>query len=207
MMTSPMEFEELHDEPLSLGIKFTERQMLDLLHRRYSQVNPGNGARYACAEHVKNQAGFDARRCADFIAVDCWPTGGIRLHGHEVKVSRSDWLHELKQPDKAEAFKRYMDHWWLVVPDAAIVKPGELPEGWGLLVLSRRSSTGSWPNYHAARTEECLRAKVKAPQLAAEPMPKEMLATLMRSTVKTAKRRSHDLFCSAPCNHPSRLLS
>lgn len=188
-------------EPLDLAIKFTERQMLDLLHRRYSQTNPGNGARYACAEHVKNQAGFDARRCADFIAVDCWPTGGIELHGHEVKVSRSDWLHELKDPTKAEAFKRYMDRWWLVVPDAKIVKPGELPEGWGLLVLSRRQSTGKWPNYHAARTEECLRAKTAAPRLDPEPLPKEMLATLMRSTAKTTKRRSHEAFCARPCSH------
>lgn len=187
--------------PLDLGIKFTERQMLDLLHRRYSQTNPGNGPRYACAEHVKDGAGFSHRRIADFIAVDCWPTGGIELHGHEVKVSRSDWLHELKRPEKAEAFKRYMDRWWLVVPDAAIVKPGELPVGWGLLVLSRRSHQGSWPNYHQRRIEECLRAKVQAPRLTPEPLPREMLATLARSTAKTSKRRAHAAFCSAPCTH------
>ncbi|ORB93975.1 hypothetical protein LAUMK4_05859 [Mycobacterium persicum] len=196
------------DEQVTLfDTKFTERQMLDLLHLRYSQTNPGNGPRYACAEHVKNQAGFDARRCADFIAVDCWPTGGIELHGHEVKVSRSDWLHELKQPDKAEAFKRYMDRWWLVVPDAKIVKPGELPEGWGLLVVARRTTQGAWPNYHQRRTELRLRAATPAPRLEPEQMPKELLATLMRSTAKTSKRRAHDLFCSAPCSHQSRLLA
>ena len=187
--------------------EFTERQMLDLLHKRYSQTNPGNGPRYACAEHVKDGAGFAHRRIADFIAVDCWPTGGIELHGHEVKVSRSDWLHELKQPDKAEAFKRYMDRWWLVVPDVGIVKPGELPEGWGLLVLSRRSTMGAWPNYHERRIEETLRAKVQAPRLDPDPLPKEMLATLVRSTARTSKRRSHELFCAAPCGHNSRMFA
>lgn len=187
--------------------KYTERQMLDLLHTRYSQVNPGNGPRYACAEHVKNAAGFFASRCADFIAVDCWPTGGIELHGHEVKVSRSDWLHELKQPDKAEAFKRYMDRWWLVVPDVKIVKPGELPDDWGLLVLGKRNISGSWPNYHAKRVELRLRAVTKAPPLNPEPVPKELIATLMRSTAKTAKRRGHDVFCTAPCNHTSCQLT
>lgn len=183
---------------------FTERQMLDYLHQRYSQTNPGNGPRYACAEHVKNAAGFFHNRVADFIAVDCWPTGGIELHGHEVKVSRSDWLHELKQPEKAEAFKRYMDRWWLVVPDAAIVKPGELPDDWGLLVLRKRTTQGAWPNYHERRVEMRLHAATTAPRLDPEPLPKDILATLMRSTAKTAKRRSHDLFCTAPCNHPTR---
>lgn len=198
-MSEPVDLDTA--EPLDLAIKFTERQMLDLLHRRYSQTNPGNGPRYACAEHVKNQAGFHARRCVDLIAVDCWPTGGIELHGHEVKVSRSDWLHELKQPEKADAFKRYMDRWWLVIPDAKIVKPGELPDDWGLLILSRRSSTGKWPNFHSASIEECLRAKVQAPRLTPEPLPREMLATLMRSTVRTTKRRSHEAFCAPPCRH------
>jgi hypothetical protein len=199
-MTAEPLFEALKDE-------WTERRMLDLLHLRYSQTNPGNGPRYACAEHVKNAAGFYARRCADFIAVDCWRTGGIELHGHEVKVSRSDWLHELKDPTKADAFKQYMHRWWLVVPDAKIVKPGELPEGWGLLVVGKRTTQGAWPNYHERRTEFRLKAATQAPKLDPEPVPVELLATLMRSTAKTSKRRAHDTFCTAPCNHPSRLLA
>jgi len=193
-------------EPPESGIKFTERQMLDYLHQRYSKVNPSNGPRYAVAEHVRSHAGFDARRCADFIALDCWPTKGLELHGHEVKVSRSDWLHELKQPDKAEEFKRYMDRWWLVVPDAKIVKEGELPDGWGLLVLTAVTSTVTWPDIHK-RVEHKLRAKVQAPQLTPEPLPRDMLATLMRACAKTSKRRSHDVFCTAPCNHPRRLFA
>lgn len=188
---------EIQDDP---PVKYTERHMLDFLHDRYSQVNPGNGPRYAVAEHVKSHAGFDARRCADFIAIDCWPTKGLELHGHEVKVSRSDWLHELKQPDKAEAFKRHMDRWWLVVPDAAIVRDGELPDGWGLMVLSRRK-----PPY--ANQPPTLRVRVQAPRLTPEPLPRDMLATLMRACAKTSKRRSHSLFCTAPCIHPARLFA
>ena len=184
--------------------KFTERRMFDYLQARYSQTNPGNGPRYACAEHVKNRAGFDAPRCADFIAVDCWPTGGIELHGHEVKVSRSDWLHELKDLTKSEAFRRYMHRWWLVVPDLGIVKPGELPDGWGLLTI--RKFTSKRPGHHTPVVDYRLRAAVQAPKLAPEPLPVEILATLMRSTARTAKRRAHDQFCTPPCNHHQRLL-
>lgn len=110
----------------------TEADMLALLRDRYGATY-GNGIRYASAAHVRSHAGFDARRTADFVAMDLWPSKGLALHGHEVKVSRADWLVELKQPEKAQEFVPYLDYWWLVVADRRIVRDGELPAGWGLL--------------------------------------------------------------------------
>jgi hypothetical protein len=109
-----------------------ERDVIELLLARYGAMH-GNGRRYAAASHVRSHAGFDAKRTADFVAMDLWPSKGLALHGHEVKVSRSDWLTELKQPEKSGEFIPYMDYWWLVIADKTMVKPGELPEGWGLM--------------------------------------------------------------------------
>lgn len=159
--------ELLEDMPIG-----TERAMLDLLHSRYGARNPANVARYVCAEHVRNRAGFDAYRTADFIAMDLWPSSGLLLHGHEIKVSRTDWLRELADPGKAEAFMRFMDRWWLVVPDERIVRE-DLPEGWGLLVQKRQR----------------LSVAVPAPALSPDPVPKTLLAPLLRSAVATADRR------------------
>jgi hypothetical protein len=114
--------------------KQTERSMIALLHERY-QAASGNGPRYAGMAHVRSDAGFDAQRTADYIAIDLWPSKGLTLHGHEVKISRSDWLNELKDPEKSEAFMRHVDYWWLVIADAAMVKPGELPDGWGMMTV------------------------------------------------------------------------
>lgn len=150
----------------------TEREMLDLLHQRYS-INRGNGPGYAVAEHVKSQAGHDAPRCADFIAMGLWPSQGLHLHGHEVKVSRSDWLRELAEPGKATPFMRYCDRWWLVVPDRAIVRD-DLPAAWGLLVQRGNRLTMA----------------VRAPVLQPEPMPRHLLAPLLRATAATAHRRA-----------------
>ena len=150
--------------------KWTERMMLDLLNDRYSQT-VGNGPRFARAEHVKSDAGFDARRTADYIAMDMWPSKGLALHGHEVKVSRSDWLCELRDPTKAEAFRQFMDFWWLVVSDKGIVR-NDLPEGWGLMAVSGNR----------------LRVVKPAPRLTPEPLPKPLLACLLRATGKTAAR-------------------
>lgn len=183
----------------------SERDMLDLLLSRYTNVRRGTIAdRWTRAEHVsRNLGAYGAGRIADFIAADKYPGipygTALSLHGHEVKVSRGDWLAELRDPTKAEAFKRYMHHWWLVVPDAAIVRPGELPDGWGLLVKSGGA----------------LRAKVKAHRSTPEPLPLDLSISLMAAAARTAHRdplrreaptafvKSWDdprcAFCGEPC--------
>lgn len=169
--------EDLADVDPVAKVKWTERMMLDLLRTRYGQ-RAGNGERYVLAEHVRNQCGFGGHwgdgqlRTADALAVDLWPSSGHPIHGFEVKVSRSDWLHELKDPEKAEAFKPYCDHWWLVVPDVAIVRD-DLPSGWGLLAPDGKGS---------------LRVRRRAPKLDRQPMPFGMTAAWLRATSKAAVR-------------------
>jgi hypothetical protein len=157
----------------------TERDMLNLLLDRYTAIRKGTIAdRWVRAEHVKSSLGYsDGDRIADFIAGDKYGGGAagekLALHGHEVKVSRSDWLSELRDPTKADAIKKYMHHWWLVVPDAAIVKPGELPDGWGLL---------------APGSDGRLRARKSAPRLAPENPPLAFIISLMAAAARTAHR-------------------
>jgi hypothetical protein len=181
----------------------TERDMLDLLLDRYTAIRRGTiSDRWVRAEHVKSSLGYaDGDRIADFISGDKY--GGaegsqLALHGHEVKVSRSDWLAELRDPSKADAIKRYMHHWWLVVPDASIVKPGELPEGWGLL---------------APGSDGRLRARKSAPRLQPVQPPLAFIISLMAAAARTAHREPlrrdapvtfgrrsarHCGFCNAP---------
>jgi hypothetical protein len=147
----------------------TEVELTKALLRRYSQ-RAGNGHRYAVAAQVRSQAGFDARRTADFVAMDLWPSSGLPLHGHEVKVSRSDWLRELKEPEKSQEFIPYMNHWWLVVPDEAMIRRGELPGGWGLLAMRG----------------EKLAVVRRAPRRDVLPMPPTRLAALLRAVAQTS---------------------
>ena len=169
--------ESLYDEPEPVLLapeppsRFTERDMLDALHARYSQVSQGTLRRFVCAEHVRAACGFD-KRAADFVAQDLWEAQGNLLHGHEVKVSRSDWLRELADPSKAHAIKRFCDRWWLVVPDPKIVR-GDLPADWGMLAFG---SNGK------------LRVVHRAPLLTPEPMPATFRGALMRAVAKTSAR-------------------
>lgn len=149
----------------------TERGLLDALRHRYSHRDYGLKARYVVAEQVRSHASYYARRTADFVALDTWESGKYAYHGHEVKVSRSDWLRELKAPEKAAEFVPYMNYWWIVVPDAAIVRPAELPETWGLMALAGGQ----------------LKAVTRARWQAAEPMETRRLVAFMRAVRDTAE--------------------
>lgn len=155
-----------------MGERVTEHDMISALHRRFS-MTVGNGPRYVCATHVRNAPGFNASRTLDFMAIDTWPSKGLLRHGIEIKCSRSDWLRELKDDTKANAFKRYCHRFWLAVPDASIVKD-DLPTDWGLLVLS---------------DDGIFRARPMAPLLRPEPFPWPMTVALARSVQTTARGR------------------
>lgn len=158
--------------------------MLDLLLARYNTERQGTIAdRWVRAEHVRSTQDYrQLLSIADFIAIDKY-TSSQAIHGHEVKVSRSDWLTELRDLTKAERIKRYCNFWWLVVSDASIVKDGELPDGWGLLV---KSGDG-------------LRAKSKAPDLTPEPLTLDFIAGLTAAVQRTA--------CREPLRHDARMIS
>lgn len=151
----------------------TEREMLNLLLARYNTERQGTIAdRWVRAEHVRStQTHYELTSIADFVAIDKYASSQA-IHGHEVKVSRSDWLTELRDLSKSERIKRYCNFWWLVVSDSAIVKDGELPNGWGLLVKSGNK----------------LRAKAKASELTPEPLTLDFVAGLTAAAQRTAYR-------------------
>lgn len=149
----------------------TEAEMLGLLAARY-RGESGNGPQWAFVPKVRNAAGFNANRTIDALAMNLWPSRGLEIHGHEIKCSRSDWLREMRDPAKAEAFTDQCDRFWLVAADKEIVKDGELPPTWGLMVANGRG----------------LVVKVQAPELPptdAPWMPKTFLAALLRSAART----------------------
>ena len=76
--------------------------------------------------------GHSGRRC-DLLRMPMWKSRGTGIDVHELKVSRSDWLRELNDKGKAEAWWPHCNRFWVVAP-RDIVDPAELPPGWGLLV-------------------------------------------------------------------------
>lgn len=90
---------------------------------------------FATFFEVKDNAGFDGRRSADAVTMSLWPSRGLAFWGFEVKVSRADWLRELRNPEKSGPIQKFCDRWWIATSGDDVAKADELPETWGLLVL------------------------------------------------------------------------
>ncbi len=145
----------------------TERQVLDLLAARY--VAP----EWAFLRHVANGTGRHQARTADGIAMNLWPSRGMELHGFEVKVYRSDWLREAKDPAKADEIAVRCHRWWVVAGDDGIVAQDDLfPQTWGLLVVR----------------EGALVIVREAPLLTPAPLDWTFLAAVLRRAAKAQAR-------------------
>lgn len=136
--------------------------LLARLRRHYIKpAEPLPGGVFLPEVGWNGQGGF--RRC-DALYVGFTSSSGRILVGHELKVSRADWLHELDERDKADQWADECHEWWLVVGDPAIVRDGELPAGWGLMVPGRsktrmeikhkpdRKPLTHQPGWHAVRS-------------------------------------------------------
>ncbi|ALM17638.1 hypothetical protein [Mycobacteroides abscessus] len=107
-------------------------ELLALLRRHY--IKPGldlPGGVFV--PEVGGNGSWGASARADAIYVGFTTSSGRILIGHELKISRADWLNELNKPGKADQWADQCHAWYLVVNDPTIVKTGELPAGWGLM--------------------------------------------------------------------------
>jgi len=75
-------------------------------------------------------------RRADAVAFNCWPSTGNHRLAFEIKRTRADFMREIDTPDKRKWLEKHFHQcYFVVVP--GIVKPDEIPEGWGLLVATQ----------------------------------------------------------------------
>lgn len=140
-------------------------ELLQLLSKHYTPPTRAFIPEFRCG------TGWSRDTRADAIAMELWPSAkeGLEITGFELKISRSDWLRELKNPYKASPVKQFCDKWYLVVSDLKIITyADELPAGWGLM--------------YAENGE--IRTMIEAPKLPAIPCDRSFIAALFRRATR-----------------------
>ena len=131
-------------------------------------------------EQVADGTGARQHRWADAVAMSVWPSRGYSIHGIEVKVSRSDWLSELKDVTKSSAVQQYCDYWYVATPDESIIRPGEMPDNWGWMICKAKG----------------IKVVKAAPRLKPQPLTIEFVASILRNFAKAdetvVERRIYD---------------
>jgi hypothetical protein len=148
----------------------TEPELVGALRARYGPPE------HAFLEQARSRTGYGGPICTiDALAMSLFPSRGFELSAFEIKAGKSgrkDWLREKKKPTKADEIYQHVDRFWLVVGDLEIVKAGELPPTWGLLVPAKRGG---------------LSIKVNATKLKPRPLARPFLAAIFRN-LERAKR-------------------
>jgi len=134
------------------------KDIWSILRKKYPEKE------YALMSEVSDAAGFSRSRSADYMVVSLWPSRGLAINGIELKSFRSDWLNELKKPEKAENVFKYCDYFWLLTTDDTIAKIEEIPETWGWMYIKG----------------EKIIIKKAAPKLTPLPINKHMLCTMLK---------------------------
>lgn len=118
--------------------RMSTKELLDRLQRHYIKPSDPLPGGVFVSECGWNDGGRQRSR-VDALYVGFTSSSGRMLVGHELKVSRADWRHELDKPGKADPWHDQCHAWYVVAPSTEIVPTEELPDGWGLMVPNPRS--------------------------------------------------------------------
>lgn len=105
-------------------------EMIDgLLHEQYGE-DP-----WVYISQLREGTGYTRRRTIDAFAVHVWPSK-FRALAMEIKVTRSDFLRDIRDPSKRQPFVENSTGFYYVVPQG-LIEPDEVPEGCGLMYAQR----------------------------------------------------------------------
>lgn len=106
-------------------------QILALLLERHA---PPEWAAFA---EMRSSTGWSTSlRSFDLWAMNLWPSNRFLKVAYEIKVSRADFARELQKPDKRREAESVSNECYFATP-VGLVRPDEVPEGWGLIELTK----------------------------------------------------------------------
>ena len=148
-------------------MRATAAQVIEILQDRWANTDA-----HAWLTEVNNSTGYrGGRQFADAVVCSCWPSRGLWLAGIEVKVARSDWLRELRDPRKSAEIQQYCRYWWVAAPEG-VVLPSEVPDAWG------------WLEVYPQKKRDRHKVRKQAPKLDEKTPGMDFLASVLRSYSK-----------------------
>lgn len=170
--------------------KITEAKILGMLEEKHS------GADCLFFKLLRTATGFTDARTMDAYAFYIYQKDQRKKIAYEVKISKSDFMREIHDPDKRREAMLFSNQYYFVAPKGMIA-PRELPEGTGLMEVSksviRTRSAAPWkkcdtlPDWFIAsllhRDPDKAGSNLKLFRYAGREMTKEELKTLLDESI------------------------
>ena len=122
---------------------YTAKNIVEILRKQHPKVEWVFAAEVRLASGYSNTSyhlqghehSIHGDQRIDVFAMHCWPSKKFKRVGYEIKISRNDFLNEIKKPDKRIATELFTNLAYFVAP-AGLIKPDEIPDSWGLIEVS-----------------------------------------------------------------------
>lgn len=164
------------------GDEIKTNEIVNLLYEHFGSER----GRYVCATEV-GDVPCGANRRMDFVAVDCWSSGGFDISAFEIKISKSDLRHDLENPEKHNIFFDQIDRFSLIAPEYVLDADYKsmLPPKWGIVSVSRGKDK-DWKDCLLWRTVRKPMALVDDPQTH-RTFNRAFAASIIRRVVSTVQ--------------------
>lgn len=110
--------------------KWTADEVRKCIENRFDILGNGNSKKSVVFHEVPTGTGFRVG-WIDSVVCELWPSNFWHRRAIEIKVARSDFLHELDNYAKSEWAREHFHEFYFCSPPD-IIKPDEVPEGCGL---------------------------------------------------------------------------
>jgi len=127
---------------------------------------------WATFRELGNGTGGRLNGWIDVAAFNVYPSKRGRRVAYEIKRYRSDWLRELSKPEKRSWCEEHFTECYFVAL-ADVVRPEEVPEGWGLMVPTKAGDK--------------LRRLIVARQRSPGPLPESITMAALRRAARVAE--------------------
>jgi hypothetical protein len=107
------------------------REIIQSLRNRYS-----NKREWVLLEELT----FPRGTRADVFVLNCFYSKRFKRIAFEIKISRNDFLHELKDPEKRKSAVEYSHEFYFVTPKGMLDKK-DIPQDCGLMEISKDGGT------------------------------------------------------------------
>jgi len=166
-------------------MKIKTNDIKQLIEERYSRIKNGKAVKWVVLSEIRTNTGFRSKRVdgepfaekyIDMMAFNCWPSEGFTRVAFEIKTSRSDFLNELKKPEKRWLAMMYSHKFFFVTPKK-VATMFDVPPSCGLIHVVEVDGK---LKLHTARA---------APRREASPMPDSFIASLLRRACKMTENK------------------
>lgn len=151
--------------------KWKSEEIVELLEARFCPPE------YATFTQVAQGTGMYSRSWIDVASFNLWPSKSLRRSAYEIKVSRQDFMSEIRNPNKNAWAKECFHEFWFVTAPGVVKKDSEIPEGAGWMQATKGG----------------LRVKLQARVKEEAAMDEVFFASLCRSAANSVDKRMKNI--------------